>query len=206
MPEEPTFSPDGKFMWNGSEWIPSPPGYEPKNLTNNAPEYENRSNDSKSETGSRQILVDQVSQLVDSLESDHKNYMAQKKANIPSSIFSIGLLFYILYGIETRTMEQITNLFIIGFVIFIPINIISRRYYGLKGVKRVSVFSLSSKIKIIDPMMQRLETHEKMMSYVEICSAVRSNIIGKIILASIGTAVGAGALAVIASQMKSKSK
>jgi hypothetical protein len=22
----PTFSPDGKFMWTGSEWIPAPPG------------------------------------------------------------------------------------------------------------------------------------------------------------------------------------
>ena len=21
----PTFSPDGKWMWNGSEWIPAPP-------------------------------------------------------------------------------------------------------------------------------------------------------------------------------------
>ena len=55
-------------------------------------------------------------------------------------------------------------------------------------------------------MMQKLETHEKMPIYVEICAAVRSNMIGKIILGSIGAAVGAGALAVIASQMNNKSK
>jgi len=26
---EPTFSPDGKWMWNGDEWIPAPPDHEP---------------------------------------------------------------------------------------------------------------------------------------------------------------------------------
>ena len=26
---EPTFSPDGKWMWNGDEWIPAPPDQEP---------------------------------------------------------------------------------------------------------------------------------------------------------------------------------
>jgi len=26
---EPTFSPDGKWMWNGDEWIPAPPNQEP---------------------------------------------------------------------------------------------------------------------------------------------------------------------------------
>ena len=27
MDKAPTYSEDGKFMWNGNEWIPSPPGY-----------------------------------------------------------------------------------------------------------------------------------------------------------------------------------
>jgi len=30
--EEPMFSPDGKFMWSGSEWIPAPPGTSPQQL------------------------------------------------------------------------------------------------------------------------------------------------------------------------------
>ena len=29
MSGEPTLSPDGKWMWNGSEWIPAPPTHEP---------------------------------------------------------------------------------------------------------------------------------------------------------------------------------
>ena len=27
---DPTYSPDGKFMWTGSEWIPAPPKSEPE--------------------------------------------------------------------------------------------------------------------------------------------------------------------------------
>ena len=27
---DPVYSPDGKFMWTGSEWIPAPPAAEPE--------------------------------------------------------------------------------------------------------------------------------------------------------------------------------
>ena len=27
---DPVYSPDGKFMWSGSEWIPAPPSSEPE--------------------------------------------------------------------------------------------------------------------------------------------------------------------------------
>jgi|TARA_B110000438_G_scaffold297871_1_gene344994 hypothetical protein len=42
MAKTPTYSEDGEFMWNGDEWIPSPPGYIPdkrdikENITNNS--------------------------------------------------------------------------------------------------------------------------------------------------------------------------
>jgi len=35
---DPTFSPDGKWMWNGSEWIPSPPTEETNSVEQ--PDYE----------------------------------------------------------------------------------------------------------------------------------------------------------------------
>jgi len=210
MADEPTFSPDGKFMWNGSEWIPSPPGYSPSTETNVVLEDDNKGVELELVTESRQVLIDQVSQLVDSLETDHNNYVAQKKAIIPPFIFTIIFAFFMINYGQKPTQDQadafFMNALIIYLVIGIPVNIASRRYYGLNGVKGVSIFALSSKIKIIDPMMQKLETHEKMPIYVEICAAVRSNMIGKIILGSIGAAVGAGALAVIASQMKNQSK
>ena len=34
---EPTFSPDGKWMWNGAEWIPAPPTHPPPRNTQPPP-------------------------------------------------------------------------------------------------------------------------------------------------------------------------
>ncbi|MDP6857002.1 MAG: hypothetical protein QGH13_05685, partial [Candidatus Thalassarchaeaceae archaeon] len=36
--DEPIFSPDGKFMWTGTEWIPAPPKSEPEQAPEPEPE------------------------------------------------------------------------------------------------------------------------------------------------------------------------
>ena len=57
--EPHTFSPDGKWMWNGREWIPAPPEHSPTKLTEfeSNPENElyNRTHENSSSGGS-QIL------------------------------------------------------------------------------------------------------------------------------------------------------
>ena len=58
--EPHTFSPDGKWMWNGDEWIPSPPEHSPPNVA----ELESSSStipqnivDDSLSTGSSQVIM-----------------------------------------------------------------------------------------------------------------------------------------------------
>jgi len=221
---EPTFSPDGKWMWNGEEWIPAPPGSQHEQgsesvyPTQSSLKEKVASVVEKVVDNGNEAAIEQLTILIDQLEEKNTLYQKQKKigkinlqvmlGTYLSGLISMWLVMF--YGPEGEDiLPPIFNILPLILAIGVLIFGLKKRSERIKELKikgkpKVRIWHLTTSVKAIDPLLAMHTHHPSMAKYVEIKSEIQSNFIATMLIGAAGTAVGVGALTVIASQMKKK--
>jgi hypothetical protein len=219
---EPTFSPDGKWMWNGEEWIPAPPGSQHEQgsesvyPTQSSVKEKVASVVEKVVDNGNEAAIEQLTILIDQLEEKNTLYRNQKKIGRIDGVMAMLTyftgFFIVFYPIYTsKDPSELPSfydlLWLIPILIFV-LGIKKRRdlvkELGIKGKPKVRIWHLTTSVKSIEPLLAMHTHHPSMAKYVEIKSEIQSNFIATMLIGAAGTAVGVGALTVIASQMKKK--
>lgn len=220
----PTFSPDGQWMWNGEEWIPAPPGSQhdqgSESVYPTLPSVKQKIvNAVENVVGNgNDAAVEQLTILIDQLRKKNTLYKKQKKIRnmnlqIMIGTYLSGLLsawLVMVYGSEGEgilpPIFDISPLIVaIGVLIFGLKKRSDRiKKMKIKGKPKVRIWHLTTSVKAIDPLIAMHTHHPSMAKYVEIKSEIQSNFMATMLIGAAGTAVGVGALTVIASQMKKK--
>ena len=219
---EPTFSPDGKWMWNGEEWIPAPPGSQHEQDTESV--YPTQSS-VKEKVASvvekvvgngNEAAIEQLTILIDQLEEKNTLYKDQKKMqrfdtmwNSWVTVTAFLIFFYPIY--TAQTSEELPSYYALLWTIPILILVLGFRKrkdlvaeLKIKGKPKVRIWHLTTSVKSIDPLLAMHTHHPSMAKYVEIKSEIQSKFMATMLIGAAGTAAGVGALTVIASQMKKK--
>jgi hypothetical protein len=210
-----TYSEDGKWMWDGTDWIPAPPKQNPEvpgntisqkmgGLASKVTEKVTQlSQNQPSEPARLQVI-----ELVTNLSEKVDLYKRRRKLFI-FDVISIILIYAIngIFVLNTSTYDgdSIRIYYVIVLVITLSLYITLRykrkRKLDLVGKERVRIWELTSAVKSIDPLIGKFDSHQSLAEYVELKSKINSNLIGGMILGSAAAVIGT---AVIYSQMKKK--
>jgi len=199
---EPTFSPDGKWMWNGDEWIPAPPGSQHEQDTESV--YPTQSSVNKNVASvvekvvgnGNEAAIEQLTILIDQLEEKNTLYKNQKKVGrvTSSTIFGVYLSGVFIFGFPYMVYQhpgQEDLPIFYALILIIPFLVL---YFGLKkrkelvkelGIKgkpKVRIWHLTTSVKAIDPLLAMHTHHPSMAKYVEIKSEIQSNFIATMVI------------------------
>jgi hypothetical protein len=220
----PTFSPDGQWMWNGEEWIPAPPGSQHEQgsesvyPTQSSLKEKVASVVEKVVDNGNEAAIEQLTILIDQLDEKNTLYKKQKKVGrvglltgigtYLSGAFTFGLPFMVYQHPGQEDLPIFYTLILIIPFLVLYFGLKKRKELvkelGIKGKPKVRIWHLTTSVKAIDPLLAMHTHHPSMAKYVEIKSEIQSNFIATMLIGAAGTAVGVGALTVIASQMKKK--
>lgn len=202
----PVFSPDGKMMWTGDEWIPAPPeeNGEENQLTRGIEKAKELVSSITNQQPSDKAR-EQVSILVNNLAKSvklHKKWKQMRRADMPFWIMG-----YILFAAFSVTIWP-TWLYALIAIVLVWWLVLGRpkkkKSLKLKGKERIRIWHLTSNIKSIDPLIANFDHHDSLAEYIQLKGVVQSNFMATILIGAAGTAVGVTALSVVASQVKRK--
>jgi len=163
-----TFSPDGQWMWTGSEWVPAPPTSPPgPNSITSSPIMVQQTELQIAENDKEIRLQQKTLQTITSYTKWTRKFISMKyRIRMPWILFLMFVIPYFVLVIFSTILDPDIKSLIVPLIITVISwstaisKIIDLRRFNIKNKKKrysISTFGNKSWIKQLDPMITRYE-------------------------------------------------